>query len=63
MKRNERINQEALARAIRSFQDRGGMIRRLPDSCTPRLAVVGARHGQFENPREQLFDSGGYFSG
>lgn len=63
MKRSKPIRQEDLSRALKTFLENGGIIRQLPSSATPRLAVVGARHGQFENPREQLFGGHGYFTG
>ncbi|HKJ00495.1 MAG TPA: hypothetical protein VKB51_18640 [bacterium] len=63
MKRKTPIREEDIARALREFHANGGMIRKLPDTATPRLAVVGARHGQFENPREQLFAGNGQLSG
>lgn len=63
MKRTKPISEEELNRALKTFLDNGGMIRKLPKSVTPRLSVVGSRHGQFENPREQLFGGSGYFSG
>lgn len=63
MKRARPITQEDLTRALKSFKECGGIIRRLPETPTPRLAVVGSRYGQFENPREQLFGGNSFFSG
>jgi hypothetical protein len=63
MKREQPIREEDIARALQAFLRGGGIIHTLRDTATPRLAVVGARHGQFENPREQLFTGGGFFSG
>jgi hypothetical protein len=63
MKREQPVREEDVARALQAFLRSGGMIRKLPNTATPRLAVVGSRYGQFENPREQLFSGGAYFSG
>lgn len=42
------ITREKLQRAIRGFQERGGLIRRLPDEIAPPTALVGARWGAYE---------------
>jgi hypothetical protein len=63
MKRHVTIRHEDIVRALREFQARGGIIHKLPDTATPRLAVVGTRYGQYENPRENLYLGGAYFSG
>jgi hypothetical protein len=63
MKRQATIREEDIGRALREFYAKGGMVRRLRPTATPKLAVVGSRYGQFENPREQLFSGGSYFSG
>ncbi len=49
MKTNRKeITQEELQRAIRAFQERGGLIRRLPDEIVPPAILVGARWGAYE---------------
>ena len=42
------ITREELQRAIRGFQERGGLIRRLPDEFVPPATLVGARWGAYE---------------
>ncbi len=42
------ITSEELQRAIRNFQERGGLIRRLPDEIVPPATLVGARWGAYE---------------
>jgi hypothetical protein len=63
MNRHKPIAADEVSRAIQAFIRKGGIIHRLADARTPRLAVVGARYGQFENPREQLFGGTAYFAG
>ena len=63
MKRQITITREDVVRALREFQARGGIVQKLPTTKTPKLAVVGTRYGQFENPRENLYLGGVYFSG
>ena len=63
MKERTIIREADIVRALREFQARGGIIRKLKPTETPRLTVVGSRYGQFVNPREQLLSGGSYFSG
>lgn len=61
MKSRAPVTEQEVQRALRKFLNEGGTIRRLPPTRTLDLTVVGARHGQFEHPREMLGLSGAYY--
>ena len=42
------ISVEEIAKALKKFQEEGGLITKLPDEITPRQALVGAKWGMFE---------------
>ena len=42
------ISVEEIAKALKKFQEEGGLITKLPDEITPRHALVGAKWGMFE---------------
>jgi hypothetical protein len=48
MKEKKVITQEEVQQAIRKFQERGGLIRRLPDEIVTAQALVGARYSVYE---------------
>lgn len=61
MKTRQPVTEEDVQRALRRFLERGGAIRRLSPTRALDLPVIGARHGQFEHPRELLGLSGAYY--
>ncbi len=50
MKKKQKIeiSPEEIAKALKKFQEKGGLITKLPDEITPRQALVGAKWGMFE---------------
>ena len=38
--------------ALKNFREKGGLVLRLPAEKVPRHAMVGNKHGMFENPVE-----------
>ena len=46
--KGKNISHEDVQRALRSFQERGGLIRTLPAQLAPDRLLVGARHGLYE---------------
>ena len=42
------ISVEEIAKALKKFQEKGGLITKLPDEIAPRHAMVGAKWGMFE---------------
>ena len=47
-KQKVEISVEEIAKALKKFQEEGGLITKLPDEITPRQALVGAKWGMFE---------------
>ena len=46
------ITEKDIRNALRQFMEEGGLIRKLPDEVSPRVAMVGINHGMYENPVE-----------
>lgn len=47
--RGEHVTEDEVQQALSEFKRRGGLVRRLPDDATPRIATVGDRYGPYEN--------------
>ena len=48
MTRKTEITQEEIAKALKNFRQRGGLVRQLPDEIRIPSTTIGERYGVFE---------------
>ncbi len=53
MKQKSQISEEEIQKALKKFQEQGGLITKLPDEVSPRNPMVGSKFGMFEAVSDQ----------
>ena len=53
MKKKSEISQEEIQKALKKFQNQGGLISKLPDQIAPRSNMVGGRWAMYETVSER----------
>ena len=48
MSKKVQIREEDIQKALKKFQESGGLIKRLPDQINPNRSLVGAKYGVYE---------------
>lgn len=51
-KQKQEISPEEISKALKKFQEKGGLITKLPDEITPRHSMVGGKWAMFETVNE-----------
>ena len=58
MKDNTIITEVEIQQALKKFQERGGLIKQLPDEIVPRHTLVGAKYAVYENVSDEAAGAG-----